>query len=358
MTKRYDTNKIICRHQQLALWMGPVWCSKASYARFEDAVGEQPVGDAVVDPVAEPAAVPDESAADLLSNLPAADAAKPDSLLNVAGLVNPDGTFVDAWHESDLLPEGLRGDKSLAVFKNLSDLSKSYVNTKSMVGGNKVALPKEGSSAEEIATFWKSVSAANPELGPPKTADGYEVEIPDDMKEVFTDDRVTAAKEMAMQIGISKAQFAAYMKADMAATQTALAQQDTEDRRVYDENVLALKKEWGEAYAERQHVVKRLIAEAFGTDKQGELDFLQNYAGDPDFVRFAANIGVRLVESKAIVAEMTQSTPIEAERKITELRATPGYLTLGSDLTDDQRNDITNQINELYQQAYPNKKTG
>jgi len=101
-----------------------------------------------------------------------------------------------------------------------------------------------------------------------------------------------------------------------------------------------------------------LISEAFGSDKEAELNFLQNYAGDPDFVRFAAVIGSRMVESKALVAELTQQTPSDALRKMDELRATPGYMTLGGDLTETQRNDITAEIRELYQQAYPEQKTG
>ncbi len=70
---------------------------------------------------------------------------------------------------------------------------------------------------------------------------------------------------------------------------------------------------------------------------------------DPDFVRFAANVGSRMVESNALVAELTQQTPNEVSVKIKELEATPGYMSLGSDMTNERRSAITAELRELYQ---------
>lgn len=284
---------------------------------------------------------------------PAAPEAAPASLLNIAGLVNPDGSFVTDWHKSDKLPEEVRGSESLGVIKSLSDLAKRTVHAEKMVGANKIAVPKADASPEDIAAFREAVGKAVPSLATPESVDGYKFDVPEGMETLFTDEKLAASKELALKIGATQSQFEQFMLADARAAAEAQAAAEQEASRKHDENVLALKKEWGEAYPERQHIVKRLIAEAFGSDSTGHMAFLEKYAGDPDFVRFAATIGSRMVESKALVAELTQSTSKEAIQKIKDLNATPGYMSMSSEMTDAQRTEITKQIREQYTIAYP-----
>ena len=283
-------------------------------------------------------------------------AASDASLLDVAGLVNPDGSFVVDWHKSDKLPEDIRGSDSLAPIKNLNDLAKRTIHAEKMVGKNKIAVPKADASPEDIAAFQEAVGAAVPSLARPATADDYKFEVPEGLEGVFTDEKMKASRELAHGIHATQSQFEQFMQADAKATVEAQAAAEQERGRLHDEAVLALKKEWGEAYPERQHVVKRLIAEAFGADTTGHMNFLEKYAGDPDFVRFAATVGSRMVESKALVAELTQTTSVEATRKIADLNATPGYLSMSSDMTDAQRTEITRQIQAQYAIAYPKQQ--
>ena len=272
-------------------------------------------------------------------------------LLDDAGLINKDGTFVTDWHLSESLPEDIRGSDSLKVIKNLTDLAKRTVHAEKMVGKNKVAVPKADASESEWAAFHAAVGAANPALSIPDSPGEYKFDVPEDMKGIYTEDRIKSSQEIAHKIHATKAQYEIFMQADAEQTAQAIAEQKQEIERKHDENILALKKEWGEAYPERQHVVKRLIAEAFGNNETGKMDFLQKFAGDPDFVRFAAVIGSRMVESKALVAELTNQTPNEAAAKIKQLRATPGYLSLDNTMSVDQRAEITRQIAEQYEIA-------
>jgi len=338
------------KHQQLASWLGPVWRGMGQHARFEDGVGDQPAGDA-------PAADTPPSSPSNDTQPPSNDDTPPSSgLLDTAGLINPDGSFVADWHNSDLLPEGVRGSDSLGVIKNLSDLAKRTVHAESMIGKNKIALPKDGASEDEMSQFWAALGQSHPDLVRPAAASEYSLDIPEDMAEYFPEERIDGAKEFAHKIGISKTQFNAYMQNEFEVARQVIAESNAEQQRVYDENVLALKQEWGEAYLERQHVVKRVIAEAFGAKEAEKNAFLQKFSGDPDFVRFAANIGERLVESKALVAELTQDTPGQANTKIAELRKTPGYLSPSSDMSDERRTEITNQIREQTQIAHPEQR--
>ena len=354
------------RHDRLRQWLGPVYGTVATFARFDDgggsdaAVADAPAAAPVVSPsdgnlltdAATPVVddKPAPSAATVDDTTPA-DAAK--TVLDNYALVKPDGSFIDNWHSSDLLPEELRGDDSLKVIKNLPDLAKRTVNAVKMIGKGKVVLPTEKSTDEEVASFWESVGKSNPSMARPKLAVDYKADIPDGMQSVFTDERVDAMKTMAFDIGATQTQFDSYMKHEMEATAKAMTDQEADSRRVQDETVLALKQEWGAAYDERLHVAKRLVAEAFGHSKEAELSFLQKFGNDPGFIRFAATVGARMVEDKALVAQLTNKTPTEALSKIKELEATPGYLDMGGTMSESQKSEITRQIREQYELAYP-----
>ena len=352
---QYDFNLVNQRHQQLAAWLPD---GKSVFARFEDGGEGQPAGEpaggepatAVAgDPPIGTPAVPAAAA------VPATPASPPPAanLLDKAGLVNADGTFVADWHLSEDMSEDVRGSKSLAVIKNLNDLAKRTVHAEKMIGKNKIAVPKAGADQTEWDAFQAAVAQANPALKVPDTAADYKFDIPDGMESVITDERLTASKELAKAVGVTQAQFEQFMAADLAQAKAAQDAAVVEQGRVDDANELALKKEWGEAYPERQHIVKRLIAEAFGTDSTAHMEFLEEFGGNPAFVRFAAVIGSRMVESNALVASLTNSTPTEALKHIADLRATPGYMQMSSDMTAEQRTDITAQIRELHKEAYP-----
>ena len=61
------------------------------------------------------------------------------------------GSSVD-WKAS--LEDGVKNDPSLADIQDVSGLAKSYIHAQKMVGADKVALPKENASEEELNTFY------------------------------------------------------------------------------------------------------------------------------------------------------------------------------------------------------------
>lgn len=289
--------------------------------------------------------------------LPDASLVPPPSILESASLVKPDGTFVENWHQNELLPEEFRGHKSLEVIKNLPDLIKRTINAESMIGKNKIVAPTEKSTPAEWAAYYDAG-------GRPKAPDDYKFDVPADLKTIFTDERMATARKLAHAEGFSQKQFAAYLKNEVDSSLKILQGQDQEEARQRDEGELALKKEWGAAYDERLHVAKRLVAEAFGNNEGGRLAFLEEFGNHPAFIRFAATMGAKLVEHKALIATYEGvSSPAEAQAKISQLRGTPGYIAYdGSYTTADgkravlnaeERQRITDQIREQYKLAYP-----
>jgi hypothetical protein len=261
-----------------------------------------------------------------------------------APIINPDGTFTEKWRDS--LPEEIRGEKCLDTVTDFPNAIKQLVHHKKMVGANKVALPTEKSTPAEWDAFYAAV-------GRPQTEGDYQAEIPEDMKSLYTDERLAAIRKRAFTAGATQKQFATFLQEDLAASSQLLQDLDQAEQRQKDEDVLALKKEFGAAYDERMHVANRLIAETFGNNETGKLAFLAKYGADPDMVRFASAVGAKMVEHKGLIAQLTTNTPGEALAKINELRATKGYLQMSSEMPREERDGITAKIREYTKQAYP-----
>lgn len=121
------------------------------------------------------------------------------------------GGDAKSWLES--LPEDVRSDPSLKVFKDVSGLAKSYVNAQKMIGADRVIMPNEKSTDEEWNAFYQK-------LGRPESADKYEIKGPDGKP--VTDGVAKEFKETAFKLGLSPKQVAGLAEwnaATLAATQ-------------------------------------------------------------------------------------------------------------------------------------------
>lgn len=102
-----------------------------------------------------------------------------------------------SWLEG--LPDDVKGDPSLKVFKDVAGLAKSYVNAQKMLGADKVIIPNEKSSEADWNAFYQK-------LGRPDAADKYEIKGPDGKP--VENDIVKSFKSVAFEAGLSPKQVA------------------------------------------------------------------------------------------------------------------------------------------------------
>jgi len=268
-------------------------------------------------------------------------------------LVNADGTFAANWRDS--LPEDIRADKSLDVVTDFNGLVSQHVNAQKMLGKDKVVLPGPNATDEEKDAFFTAI-------GRPATPGDYQFALPDEMKELVNADRLKDAKEIAHKLGITQAQFEGYMKAELEAA--GLAVQGAEEQQALDmqNGIDEMRKRFGGAYDERMHIANRLVHEICkgDADESRKIALLEAFGNNPDFIEFVSDCGAKLVEHKALIAEMTQDTPKEAVAKLDELRATPGFITadpatgkLLAETDPAKKKAILAEIDKLTLQAYP-----
>lgn len=270
------------------------------------------------------------------------------------GLTNADGSLAENWMNHESLDETIRGHESLKTVTDLPNAFKQLVTANQTLGKDKVVLPGPNATDEERGAFWDAV-------GRPKTAGDYKVEVADELKEIFTPERMAKAQEIAHKLGATKEQFEAYMNHEIeTATQMLSGQQDAQQAQ-WDADEKEIRERLGAAREERVHVANRLIAEICKGDegKERQLALLKKFSHDPDFIEFASDCGAKLVAHKALVAELKQDTPAEGKKKMDELRATPGYITADPETgrllkdTDPARHKrITEEITTLVQETY------
>ena len=81
------------------------------------------------------------------------------------------GSSVD-WKNA--LPDDVKTDPSLADIKDVGGLAKSYIHAQKMVGTDKISLPTENATPEEMSTFYDR-------LGRPKEYEFSKAELPEGM---------------------------------------------------------------------------------------------------------------------------------------------------------------------------------
>ena len=115
-------------------------------------------------------------------------------------MVNADGGLAENWREA--LPEDIRNERCLDSIKTVGTLAKSFVSAQKMIGANKIALPGENATPDEIDAFHRA-------LGRPDKQEAYSVEgieLPDGIE--LDDQMVEGFREYAFKHGMSQKDFA------------------------------------------------------------------------------------------------------------------------------------------------------
>lgn len=207
-----------------------------------------------------------------------------------------EGQFVDpiaenpeSWRKA--LPEDLRGEASLDVIKDFPTLIKNYVSAQKMVGADKVVIPGEAATEEEMNTFFTA-------LGRPGKADEYGVKPPDEMPEGFpySDDLAKGFTEEAHKLGMTTKQANGifnWYNNNQVDDFKGMQKEKTEAGQNAE---LALRKEFGKAYDEKFASADALVNK-FG---QENVDALKSeiFHDNPKAIVFLANIAKEFSEDR------------------------------------------------------------
>lgn len=206
------------------------------------------------------------------------------------------------WRDS--LPEDFRNDPSLANFKNVDDLAKSFIHAQKLIGKDKVVLPTSSSSPEEWRGLYKKLGMPDP--------DKYSVEG------LGEDEASGKLKELFVKNNILPNQAKEIM--NFLANEFSTSETDTDAQ--YEQAVQAgieeLKADWGEAFTPN---LQRAVAvvEMFGDeDIKGYLNET-GLGNDPKLIKFFAKIGAQFSEDSFKGTPNTVMSKQDAQARINQL---------------------------------------
>jgi len=254
----------------------------------------------------------------------------------------------------DTLPQELRGNPSLAQFQGKSwdevgpTIAKSYVETKSMIGADKILKPSDKWTDKEYDAFYN-------QLGRPEAPDKYsmpEVQMPEGLK--LDDAKIAERKALYHKAGLTDKQAKALIEADLTFVKSSYEadKQSTESAKLTAES--ALKQEWGDKYTANIELARSVVAK-FGDEQFARYIEESGLGNDPRLIKMLAKAGQGLMEDRATGKGGTDIVPNSAAAmaELNQLKGDRDFMNkyVGGDKYAMERFNYLNQI------AYGGKTT-
>lgn len=229
----------------------------------------------------------------------------------------------------DTLPDDLKADKSLADFKDVGALAKSFVETKKLVGG-KSAVPDDKATPEAIAAFRKAT-------GVPDAPEGYQVKRPSVALDIGWNDVsektfLASMHKLGAPPAVVQAAIDFYGQMEAAKLEGMKTEANTIGAQ--------LRNEWGSDYDAQLGRANRAI-QSYGGDALIER-YAQNGLGrDPLTIKAWAKVGNDLVEAGVMRGDGVEGvSPEEAKSRINDANAELKKLPHGHPRTQELINEI------------------
>ena len=241
---------------------------------------------------------------------PAPPVETPPQEFDFAKMIGAEGALAENWREG--LPESIRNEKCLDSIKTIGTLAQSYVHAQKAIGANKVAIPGENATPEELNEFYKA-------LGRPDKLEDYStegVELPEGV--VLDEDQVKEFRKFAFEHGIPQKTFAQALAFDAKRVQQQIAAEAAAQKAEHDATLTKLRTEFGGSF---ETVVAQCnkAMETFGlTEVLREKGLLNNYT----IIKALAGIGERIGESRLKGGEGTPAAG-DPQSRLDEIRNNP-----------------------------------
>lgn len=235
----------------------------------------------------------------------------------------------------DLLPEDMRKDPALAVFKTLPDLAKGYVETKKMVGGIEKAPEKvDGYKWTPMANLHANVKADNilKELGPILHKAG---------------------------LGNKSADIAQQGVLELLSNR--MTAQDAARKDLIQKNETALRQEWGSEYDVKFDKVTKVMQSVMGPEAAADTGAIATaLKGSPAFLKGMGKL-ISLLSEDSInsLGTETEKAPTDSTGALAEItKYNAEILSQGpkhpfNDERHPQHDAAKKKMNDLFKTAYP-----
>ena len=252
------------------------------------------------------------------------------------------GSSVD-WKNA--LPDDVKTDPSLADIKDVGGLAKSYIHAQKMVGTDKISLPTENATPEEMNAFYDR-------LGRPKEYEFTKAELPEGMD--YNEDMEKQMKALMHSAGLTNKQANDLNNGYLKYMSEQFTNQKTADENQKAEWYKTLKTDLGKAFDEQVDLSQRAARELGGDDF---LTWLDNtgQGNNPMFVKMFAKVGQMMAEAGAEPGKPQSfvMTPESARAEIARLQRDPNFMEQYNNKETDGHKEAVKKFGRLFEYAYP-----
>jgi len=259
----------------------------------------------------------------------------------------------ETWHIK--LPEDIRADASLADFKDEAEMvsmpvnvARSYINTKKLVGRDKIPMPKTDEEFMEVYN----------RLGRPKESSEYTMVIPESitnekLKEGLTE-QITWFKDVAHKHGLSDKQATSIFGefANLSATQVGDLQKTAEI--AFSEAEVALRTEYGNAFEGKMVLMNRALDSLDAGTGLKQLITESGLGRHPAVIKTFVKVGEMMAEDLGLDKDSGEiaETPENLEEQKNELMRAKAY----TDAKDPAHKDTVRKVAQLLEKIHGRKK--
>ena len=224
--------------------------------------------------------------------------------------IGDDGTFTEGWRDK-YVPADVRKDAVFDRATTIQGVMKSLASAERMIGADKIVKPNDKFGDSD----WDEYHKAGGWTGEP-----IPLAPPEDLPEgIWSDERATKFSGAFNDLRLTPKQVAGLTKIyneDLIQQVTDLNNNSETAKADLKAGLLA---DWGNAYAQKEHNGNVAVEKGVMGDAEFKERLLQKFGNDPDFIRFASNLGGEFGESGGIPPAKQTSTPDDIESKIDEI---------------------------------------
>lgn len=242
------------------------------------------------------------------------------STIGVSDIFGDDFKFKEGWKEglSKLfgdteMAREIKDSPTLDRYKDFPSAIKSLLDTKKMVGANKIAIPGANASPEQIAEYFRAVGA-------PESAEGYQFNIPDEVKDNISEELLGSAKKVFASEHLTPKQAQGvmdfYLDLESQKASDFASSIQAEKTEAFNE----LNKEWGAAYQQKLTKVSNFFRNLGLSEVIAETGLGRNAA----FIKaFESKVVDKLSESNTLLGAEENLTPGSIDDQIKDALHNP-----------------------------------
>lgn len=252
-----------------------------------------------------------------------------------------------SWRET--LPADLRDNPSLRSINDIQSLAKSYVHAQSLVGADKVVVPKETAGQEEWDNFFNKV-------GRPSRPDDYKLGRPENFPEqLFDQDMNQHMLKVFHETGLSSKQAKLLHSKYMEYVNGRVAQSTQQQQQQSEQAIAALKQQYGPDFNIRVAAAQRAIQRFGSPELVGYLE-KSGLGNNPELIKLFSNVGMSLTESRADSggdSSFGGVSPAQAQAELDQLRSDKNFIKQLTDKAQLGHKEASKKWQQLHAIAFP-----